>query len=305
MNARTFRLHSLLIASAIVGLGVPSAARAEDKLDTAKIEEIVGAKGAVDEGVFKISMPRTDVSVKVDGEAFAPFLGLTSWTAFQPGTKSPAMVMGDLVLFQDEVNPVMSALLDAGIAVTALHNHFFFDDPKVFFMHVEGEGGADALAKGVRAALDAIRDVRKRSPEPARSFGEKPIASPSAITAKPIEEALRGTAQTKDGMVKLVFGRTTKASCGCSVGKNMGVNTWAAFSGTDDHARVCGDFACLEGELQAVLKRLRSGGIEIVAIHNHMTEEEPRVVFLHYWGIGSTAALARTLRGALDALKTE
>ncbi|MBI1850538.1 MAG: DUF1259 domain-containing protein [Planctomycetes bacterium] len=282
-----------------------SAAPAADKLDTAKIEEITGAKGTLNEaeGVFKVSFPRTDVKVKIDGNAFPAFMGLTSWAAFQSGAKSPAMVMGDLVLFEDEVNPVMSAALDSGLTVTALHNHFFFDDPKVFFMHIGGEGTAEKLATGVRNALGKVKEIRTGTPDPTHSFGFKPIPTPSTIAGKPIEEALHATAQIKDGMVKAVFGRSVKSACGCNVGKEMGINTWAAFSGGDDHAIVCGDFACFEGELQSVLKSLRSGGINIVAIHNHMEDENPRLIFLHYWGVGATVDLARTLRHALDLLK--
>src|SRR5437762_1796621 len=129
--------------------------QSKTKLDTAKIESVTGGKGAMNEqeGVFKVSWPRTDVKVNVDGMAMDPFMGLTSWVSFMPAEKTEAMIMGDLVLFQDEVNPVMSALLDNGLAVTALHNHFFFDEPKVYFMHIEGEGATEAMANGVKKAL--------------------------------------------------------------------------------------------------------------------------------------------------------
>src|SRR5262249_52035262 len=209
-----------------------------------------------------------------------------SWAAFQKGTSSPVMVMGDLVLFQDEVNPVMSTLLDERLSVTALHNHFFFDEPRVYFMHIEGEGTLEALAGGVRKALDKVKEIRAASPRPASGFGAKLVPEASSITPAAIEEILGAKAQAKDGMLKVVLGRKTRAGCGCEVGRDMGVNTWAAFAGSDDHALVDGDFAVLEGELQAVLGALRKAGIEIVAIHHHMTGETPRVLFLHYWGVG-------------------
>ena len=290
------------IATLLTAFVVTAPALGAGKLDTAKIDEITGAKGMQNEaeGVFKVTFPRTDVKVTIDGNAFAPFMGLTSWAAFQSGTKSEAMVMGDLVLFQDEVNPVMSAALDAGLAVTALHNHFFFDEPRVFFMHIGGEGSTVALATGVRTALDRVKAVRAATPEPRRSSGSPPVAEKSSITAKPLEDALGGKAQAKDGMAKFVFGRNVKASCGCDVGKEMGINTWAVFAGTDDHAIVCGDFVCIAGELQGVLKSLRSGGVNVVAIHNHMADEEPRLIFLHYWGVGAAADLAKTVRSALN-----
>jgi hypothetical protein len=272
-------------------------------LDTAKIETATGLKGALNEaeGVFKVSAPRTDVKVSVDGWQMPPFMGLTSWAAFMPGKKAEAMVMGDLVLLQDEVNPVMSAALDAGIDVTALHNHFLYDEPRVFFMHIGGEGETAKLAAGVKAALDAQKAVRAASPEPAKTFG-KPLAVASSITAAPLETMLGGKAQAKDGMAKFTFGRSAKMPCGCTVGKEMGVNTWAAFAGTDEDALVDGDFCVLPGELQGVLKSLRKSGVNIVAIHHHMAMEEPRYIFLHYWGRGPAVRLAQALHGALTML---
>ena len=270
-------------------------------LDTAKIEEVTGLKGTLneEEKVFKVTFPRGDLGVTVDGWKMPAFMGLTTWAAFTGGKKDEAMVMGDLVLLQDEVNPVMSTLLDAGLSVTALHNHFFHDDPKACFMHIEGEGTAEKLATGVRAALEKVKEIRTASARPADSFGGG-IPEKSAITAAPLASLIGGKPQEKDGMVKFVLGRTAKMPCGCEVGKEMGVNTWAAFAGTDDNAVVDGDFACLESELQPVLKSLRAGGLHIVAIHHHMTMENPRYIFLHYWGRGKAADLAAKLKSALD-----
>ena len=270
-------------------------------LDTAKIEEAAGAKGALnaDEGVFKVTYPRNDVKVSVDGTVLPPFMGLTSWAAFMPGVDKEAMVMGDMVLFQDEVNPAMSAALDNGLAVTALHNHFFYDDPKVYFMHIGGEGDAVVLASAVKKIQDTVKGIRAASPQPAKTFGGDPLAATSAISPAPIEEIL-GKGQAKDGMFKAVIGRNTKMPCGCEVGKEMGVNTWAAFYGTDDDALVDGDFAVFAGEMQGVLKSLRGSGINIVAIHSHMEGDDPKVLFLHYWGRGRTADLAKALKAALD-----
>ncbi len=282
---------------------VPSLATA---LDTAGIETATGLKGTLNkaEGVFKVTAPRNDVKITVDGTQMPPFMGLTSWAAFTDGKKAPAMVMGDLVLFQDEVNPVMSTALAAGLEVTALHNHFFYDDPKVYFMHIGGEGEAAKLAAGVKTALDTVKAVRAALPEPAKTFG-KPLAAPSSIALAPLEAALGGKGQAKDGMAKFVFGRSAKMPCGCEVGKEMGVNTWAAFAGTDDDALVDGDFCVLPGELQGVLKSLRKSGVNIVAIHHHMAMEEPRFLFLHYWGRGPAAELAKSLKTALGVLETK
>src|SRR4051812_42752558 len=274
-------------------------------LDTNQIEQLTGLKGTLnrEEGVFKVSVPRNDLKVSVDGRTMPPFLGLTSWAAFTEGKQEMAMVMGDMVLMQDEVNPVMSAALDSGLAVTALHNHFFFDEPKVYFMHIGGEGPAEQLAAGVRKIQDKVKEVRAASPQPAKGFGGKALPATSSVTAAPLAQALGSKATEKDGMVKFTIGRSAKMPCGCEVGKEMGVNTWAAFYGSDDHAFVDGDFATLDGELQPVLKALRANNINIVAIHNHMEGETPRVIFLHYWGVGPTTELAKGLKAALDVEK--
>jgi len=254
------------------------------------------------DGTVKASFPRKDVEVAVDGWKLPPFMGLTSWAAFAPGKAgvAEAMVMGDLVLFEDEVNAAMSVLLDSGVEVTALHNHFFFDAPKVYFMHIGGEGTVASLGKGVRTALDKIAEIRKRSPKPAVKSGTAAPPAKSNIDAAKIEAVLGVKGQAKDGMFKAVMGRQTNASCGCPVGKAMGVNTWSAFAGTDDNAVVDGDFAVTEAELQTVLKTLRAGDINVVAIHHHMSGESPRILFLHYWGRGKAADLAATVRKALD-----
>ncbi len=291
------RFDDLVVRETVDALSAP------EGLDAAKIEHIVGLKGQYDEAenVYKIAVPRTDVAVSIDQQAMHPFRGLTSWAAFQAGKRTEAMVMGDLVLFQDEVNPVMSAALDNGLTVTALHNHFFYDEPKVYFMHIGGEGTTEQLATGVRNALDTVKQVRAKSPSPAKTFNYLPIASKSNIKPEPIERILGLKGKVKDGMYKVVVGRTATMPCGCKVSAGMGVNTWAAFAGTDDHASVDGDFACLPGELQATLITLRRHGINIVAIHNHMEDEEPRVIFLHYWGVGSTMDLAKAIKATLDA----
>jgi hypothetical protein len=293
-----FRLSPL--AFALAAALTPAVYAAGPALDTAAIESATGLKGTYNksEKVFKVSKPRDDVKLNVDRWSLPPFMGITSWAAFTPMGKA-AMVMGDTVLFEDEVNPAMSAALDAGLEITALHNHFFFDQPKVYFMHIAGMGDAAKLARSVKAVYDRIAEVRAAQPTPAASFNGD-IPAPSSITAAPIEQALGTKAQTKDGMVKVSLGRTVKMH-GATMGSEMGVNTWAAFAGSDEQAVVDGDFAMSEDELQPVLKAMRSRGINIVAIHQHMTHETPRLVFLHYWGKGRSADLAKALKTVLEA----
>jgi hypothetical protein len=294
-------LSKIALTLLLASLTLASNAAQSKKLDTNQIDDLTGLKGKLNEpeGVYKVSLPRNDLKISVDKWEMPPFMGLTSWAAFMPGMKDGAMVMGDLVLMQDEVNPVMSALLDNGLQVTALHNHFFFDKPKVYFMHIGGEGATDTLAKGVRAAFDAVKNVRAANPQPAQSSTSSGLPASSSLETNSLQDILGTKGETKDGMFKATFGRTVKMPCGCKVGKEMGVNTWAAFAGTDDNAVVDGDFVVLENELQATLKSLRKSGINIVAIHHHMIGEEPRMIFFHYWGRGPANELATAVKAAL------
>ncbi|MBK9266828.1 MAG: DUF1259 domain-containing protein [Polyangiaceae bacterium] len=292
--------------SAVAAPSASASAQASTTLDPAAVGSATGLEPEVTEGIVRVSVPRNDVKVDVDGWTMPPFMGLTSWAGFTPG-KLPgieAMVMGDLVLFEDEVSDAMSAALAGGLKVTALHNHFFFDKPKVFFMHIEGEGSVATLGKALKETLEAFRAVRAKSAEPRTGFGKTPLPAKSAIDGAKIESVFGIKGAAKDGMYKITIGRpATTAACGCEIGKMMGVNTWAAFAGTSDDAVVDGDFAVTEDELQPVLKSLRGDGIHVVAIHHHMVGERPRILFLHYWGRGPAANLAASVKKALGLTK--
>jgi hypothetical protein len=215
------------------------------------------------------------------------------------------MVMGDMVLFEDEVNPLMSVALNKGLEVTALHSHFFFDEPKVYFMHIGGEGAVDRLAEGVRAIFDQVKEIRTANAQPAKSFGFGQLPEESSIDGEAISQVFAQKGDAKDGMYKVTIGRETKMACGCTVGNTMGINTWAAFAGTSDNALVVGDFVMLENELQRVLKTLRGNGISIVAIHQHMTGENPRMMFLHYYGRGKALGLAQAIKALRTKMESE
>lgn len=271
-----------------------------------QFESKTGLKGTYNEAekVFKASFPRTDVKVSVSGFPIDPFMGLTSWTAFSPISDNLFTVMGDLVLFEDEVNPVMSTLLENNLEVTALHNHFFFDQPRVFFMHIGGVGSIEKLSNGVKKALETVKQVRAKFPNVSSRFEStlQENFTKNSITAKPLESIFGMQGQSKEGMVKFIIERKTKMY-GTEFGKEMGINTWAAFGGTDENTVVDGDFAVTEEELQTVLKTLRKGNINIVAIHNHMTMENPRIFFFHFWGEGRAEELAQTINKSLRGEK--
>jgi Domain of Unknown Function (DUF1259) len=284
---------------ALTGIVTLSSA-AQGKLDTAKIEQLTGAKGELNEkeGVFTVRVPRTDLQVTTAGVKMNPAMGLTSYAAFmKAGAKT--MVMGDTTLLEDQVNPVMSVALENGLEVTALHNHFFWDSPKVMFMHIGGMGDEEKLAGAVGKVFAKIKET-------SGGKGEIPKAdldpAKTSLDPKNIEGIIGVKGQMGSGVYKITIGRKTKMG-GHEVGNAMGINTWAAFVGSDQQAVVDGDFVMLEKELQSVLKALRGAGINVVAIHNHVEMESPRIVFLHYWGVGSTTDLAKGLKAALDTQK--
>ena len=291
-------MKQILTTAIIFGAFIYASVAAD--LNTARIDELTGLKGKMNEkeGVYKVTFPRNDVKVVVDGWTMPPFMGLGTWAAFT-ATKDGAMVMGDTVLFEDEVNAAMNAALDNGLNVTALHNHFFFDQPKVFFMHIEGEGTVEKLASAVKKVYDTTKATRGPNAKPAESFsviGQPSLPGKNSITAAPLNEIFGTQGESKDGMVKFTIGRPANMH-GVTIDKEMGVNTWAAFAGSDDNAIVDGDFAVTEDELQPVLKSLLKDKINIVAIHQHMTHEQPRMMFFHYWGRGRAKDLANAIKG--------
>jgi Domain of Unknown Function (DUF1259) len=278
-------------------VGIPPIWAATQALDTAKIERLTGVKGKLNdkEGVFKVAVPRSDLKVTVAGVPMTPPMGLTSWAAFTKD-REQTLVMGDVVLLEEQVNPVMSVALDNGLEVTALHNHFLWETPRVMFMHIGGSGSEEKLAAAVGKVFAKIEETSEGKAQAPHTEIEP---AKTSLDPKKIVGILGVPGEMTDGVYKLTWGRTTKMGAH-AVGNTMGVNTWAAFVGSDAQAVVDGDFAMYEDELQAVLKALRSAGINIVAIHSHMSMESPKVAFLHYWGIGSTTELAQTLKSALD-----
>ncbi len=297
MAIRT-RVRAATVAGAVLVsmLAAPVPSQAAE-LDAQRIEQLTGLKGKMDEGehVFKVTYPRADLKVSAGGVSMTPPMGLVAWAAFKQ-VGDHVVVMGDTVMTEDQVNPVMSVALDNGLQVTALHNHFFWESPKVMFMHIGGMGDEATLAQAVGKVFAKIKET-------AGGKGEIPRAdidpAKSTLDAAKVESILGHKGEAAGGVYKVTIGRMTQMA-GHEMGNAMGVNTWAAFAGSDGRAVVDGDFAMTEGELQGVLKALRAANINIVAIHNHMTGEQPRIMFLHFWGIGPATDLAKGLRSALD-----
>jgi hypothetical protein len=267
--------------------------------DYQQVLTYLGRTGDFGAGVLKVNIPRNDVQVSVAGVRTPTPFGFGGWVAMTKGDGGREVLMGDLVLLQDEVNPVMTALLDRGIEVTALHNHFFWDQPSMFYMHVHGVGNAMDLARKLKPALDLIGRVGAIPPPAADS---KPIEG-MLDTAKIASIVGRSGDQT-GAVYKITVGREDLSvkEHGATINARMGLNTWAAFYGSNTDAVIAGDVAMLESEVTPVLKSLRANGLDIVAIHHHMTSDRPMIIFLHYWGRGPAEKLAAGFKAALGEL---
>ena len=290
------------VFNAVVGmmfLLAPSiAVRAQEMpSDYQEVLKTLDRKGDFKSGVLKVNIPRSDLKMTVAGVATPTPFGFGGWMALTKGSDGSEVMMGDLVLTQEEVNPVMSALLDNGIDVTALHNHFFWDDPHVYFMHVHAMGKAAELAKRAKPALDLIGHVPTQAATPLTTAG-------AALDTEKLAKIVGHAGEQTGPVYKITVGRDDLAmkDHGAAINARMGLNTWAAFYGTQEDAVVAGDIAMLENEITPVLRTLRKNGIDVVAIHHHMTEEKPMVIFLHYWGRGPAEKLAATFKAALDEL---
>src|SRR5215204_2704652 len=250
--------------------------------------------------VLKVNIPRNDLNVTVANVKTPTPFGFGGWVAMTKGTGAANVMMGDLVLTEDEVNPVMSALLDNGLSVTALHNHFFWEQPRIFYMHVHGMGTAADLARKLKPAIALIDAAAARATAPAPAAG----ATPAGVTGATVARIIGHEGEQNGPVYKITIGRPDidVREHGAKINARMGLNTWAAFAGTDADAMVGGDVAMRESEVQPVLKALRSHGIDVVAIHHHMTDVKPMVVFLHYYGTGPATKLAAGVRAAVDLL---
>jgi hypothetical protein len=285
--------------AALVLALTPHAGIAQDlPADYQQVLTTLNKKGDFKDGVLKVNIPRSDLPVKIGSRNAPTPFGFGGWVALTPGDGMQVM-MGDLVLTEDEVNPVMSAILDNGLEVTALHNHFFWEQPRIFYMHVHGMGNAGDLARKLKPAVAIIDAAAAKAATAAPAASSTP-----SVTGGSVAKIVGHDGEQSGSVYKITIGRpdVDAREHGAKINARMGLNTWAAFAGTDADAMVAGDVAMLEWEVQPVLKALRSHGIDIVAIHHHMTGVQPVVIFLHYYGTGPAATLATGVRAAVDLL---
>jgi hypothetical protein len=289
-------LMRLALISVLLPFGSNAAAQ-EVPADYQAVITTLGRTGDFKDGVLKVNIPRSDLRVTIGGRSAPTPFGFGGWIALSKGEGGMDVMMGDLVLQEDEVNPVMSALLTNGLEVTAVHNHFFWEQPRVFYMHVHGMGSPADLAKRIKPAIVLIDEAMKKA-APAAPAAPATSQLDSASLAKIIGQA----GEQSGAVYKITIGRPDidLREHGAKINARMGLNTWAAFAGTDADAMVAGDIAMLESEVTSVLKALRANGLNVVAMHHHMTGVSPLVVFLHYYGTGPAAKLAQGVRAAVD-----
>ena len=266
------------------------------KLDIQKIEQITGMKGSEKNGEYKITVPQNDLNIVVDGFKIIPPMGLGSWAAFTPCADS-AMVMGDIILTETDLAPVQQEVIRQGLTITAIHNHFVRNRPNVMYMHIDGSGDIAKLSGSVKAVFDKVKQVRGKDPKEGKADSVE-----NKLSIPLLDSIIGHKGEMAKGVYKYTIGRpdVSLQEHGIPVSTFMGFNTWAAWQGTPERAAVCGDFTMLENEVAPVIKALVENGIEVVAVHNHMVHEEPRIFFLHYWGVGNAEQLANGFKAALD-----
>jgi hypothetical protein len=272
--------------------------KAQKTVDTTTIERIMGMKGKFNKGEYKVTIPQNDLNVMVDDFKIIPAMGLSTWIAFTPA-KNGVMFMGDIVITETDLKPVQQEIIKQGLTSTAIHNHFIRNHPNIMFMHMGGSGSTEVMAQKAKAVLDKVKEVRGDDPSKGTASSE---AVTNSIDTKMLDGILGTKGEMTKGVYKYTIGRpdVKLMEHGVAVSTFLGFNTWAAFQGTPEKAAVAGDFTMLENEVEPVLKALIENGIEVVALHNHMVHEQPRIFFLHYWGIGSAEQLVKGLKAAID-----
>lgn len=266
------------------------------RLDIQKIEQITGMKGTEKNGEYKITVPQNDLNIVVDGFKIIPPMGLGSWAAFTACADS-AMVMGDIIVTETDLAQAQKEVISQGFSITAIHNHFVRNRPNVMYMHIDGSGEIEKLSNSVKAIFDKVKQVRGKDPKEGKADSVV-----NSINIALLDSIIGYKGEMSKGVYKYTIGRpdVSLQEHGIPVSSFMGFNTWAAWQGTPEKAAVAGDFTMLADEVAPVIKALVENGIEVVAVHNHMVHEHPRIFFLHYWGVGNAEKLANGFKAALN-----
>jgi hypothetical protein len=266
------------------------------QIDWKKVDETFGRSATVSDDVHRYGFPRTDLQVTLDGVMIRPALALGGWTAFKP-MHGEVMVMGDLVLLEPEINPVMNKLIENGIEITAVHNHILRSNPETFYMHVLGHGDAVKIAQAIRTAL-------AESKTPLAAAAPASSAPPIDLDTNQLDQIVGAKGQANGGVYQFTVPRRDPVSDNeipLTPPGPMGVATAISFQPTGSaKAAITGDFVLTIEEVNPVIKALRSNGIDVTAVHSHMLNERPRLIFLHFWANDDASKLARGLRAALD-----
>ena len=284
-----------LVCGILLGLMLAGPALAQSdvrQLNTDGIARAMGRQGDLSAEMYKVSFPRSDLSVKVGNVTVKPALSLMAWAAFIKSGNA-AVTYGDLVVLEDEVNPVISKLEERGLELSALHNHLLHESPRVMFIHFVGRGDEVELAKGIREALALTSS-------PVGPSASAPETKPAIATE--IERIIGHQGVMGGDVFHITVPRhdVHVKAVGTMVPGSMGMNTPFNFQLDGKNAAINGDFMLLPGELNPVIKVLRANGIEVASIHNHLVDNEPQLVFMHFWGQGDAIALAKGLKAALD-----
>jgi hypothetical protein len=288
-------------ASPVQQQGESTRSAASTEIDWQRVGQAMGKAGSMQPGdVYKVSLPRSDLRVSVKGVPVKPALALGSWVAFKATGNSAAMAMGDLVLTEDEVGPVMLKLREGGVEQTALHNHLLLESPRVMYMHIEAKGDPVKIAGAVHMALAA-----SKTPMTAAGGGEG--AGSLGIDTAQVGQALGYHGKVSSGVYQVSVPRAeTIHDQGMEVPPSMGVATALNFQPTGGgKAAISGDFVLIASEVNPVIQALRSNGIEVTALHSHMLTEEPQLYFMHFWANDDAVKLARGLRAALDKINVK
>jgi hypothetical protein len=314
MNRRIWPLS--LAAVTLVAIGCGGGEKREEREEEAErapavsaqpvqvnwtaVEEAMGRPGAMQPGdVYKFGLPRSDLAATVDRIQLKPALALGSWVAFK-ATSTGAIAMGDLVLREAEVEPVMAKLAEGGIEVTALHHHVLHETPRVYYMHIHGAGDAVQLAQAIHAGVG----LTKTPPPPTSTTAPAPAAAPLGLDTAQIAQALGHSGKVNGGVYQVSVARPdTIRDEDVVIPPAMGLATALNFQPTGGgKAAITGDFVLRAAEVNPALRALRAHGIEVTAVHSHMLDEEPRHFFMHFWTVGDAVGLAQGLRAALDVV---